>query len=184
MKKVQKYLLSVIVVLLVFGMTGCGGASHGSAVKVVKSLIQAYAEGKEKVIADCYGKKGNVDSDLQKEIDATLRYLQAHGSQKVKIQDTGILSDNDTYSYVYVTYNLVLEDEQEYPCVATYMVEKIDRKYYIVPTGEVTSSMSEQAIGDYQEFMQMDAYKEYRRAYDTFINQNPGYEDKLAGKLG
>lgn len=183
MKKVQKYFTTLMVVLLVLGMTGCG-ASHGTATGIVKSLIQAYAEGKDKVIKDCYGKKEEADENLQKEIDATIKYLQAHGTQKIKIVDTGVLSETDTYVYVYITYNLVLENEQEYPCVSTYMVNKVDRKYYIVPTAEVTEAMSEQAITDYQEFMTMDAYKEYRRAYDTFIKQNVGYEEKLAGRLG
>lgn len=184
MKKIQKYFYTMIVALLVLGMTGCGGVSHGTATGVVKSLIEAYSEGKEKVVKDCYGKKDNADVTLQNEIEATIKYMQAHGTKKIKIVDTGTLSGNDSYTYVYITYNLVLEDEQEYPCVATYMVSKVDRKYYIVPATEVTAEMSAKAIEDYQEFMTMDAYKEYRRAYDTFVKKNPGYEDKLAGKLG
>jgi hypothetical protein len=63
------------------------------------------------------------------------------------------------------------------------MVTKTDKKYYVVPTAEVTSEMSAQAITDYQEFMDSDAYKEYRRSYDTFIKANPGYEEKIAEKL-
>lgn len=183
MKKVQKYLMPLMVVFLVFGMTGCG-TSHGSAKGVVKALIQAYYEGKQKDIKDCYGKKDGADDVLQKEIDATIRYMQAHEAKKLKIVDCGTLSSDDSHAFVYITYNMVLEDETEYPCVSTYMVSKVDRKYYIVPTAEVTEEMSAQAITDYQEFMNSDQYKEYRRNYDNFMKQNPGYEEKVAGKLG
>lgn len=183
MKKIKKYFAPLMVALLIMGMTGCG-SGHGTATGIVKSLIESYAEGKTKNIKDCYGKKKDADEDLEKEIDATIKYMQAHNSKKVKIVDCGALSSNDTNTYVYITYNLVLEDTQEYPCIGTYMVTKIDRKYYVVPTAEVTPEMSKQAVLDYQEFMTMDAYKEYRREYDTFIKKNPGYEEKIAGRLG
>jgi hypothetical protein len=182
MKKVQKRLLSMMIVLGMCAASGCG-VSHGSPEGVVKSLIQAYASGKEKKIKDCYGVKDDISEELQAEIDATIKYLDVHNMKKTEIVDCDILSENDSYAYVYITYNLVLEDEQEYPCIGTYMVTKTDKKYYVVPTSEVTSEMSEQAITDYQEFMDSDAYKEYRRSYDTFIKGNPGYEDKIAGKL-
>jgi hypothetical protein len=182
MRKVQKHLLSLLVVLLVFGMTGCG-VSHGSPEGVVKSLIKSYAKGKEKKVKDCYGAKSDTSEELQAEIDATIQYMDVHDMEKVKIVDCDILSENDSYAYVYITYNFVLEDEQEYPCISTYMVTKTDRKYYVVPPAEVTEEMSAQAVLDYQEFMNSDAYKEYRRSYDTFIKKNPGYEEKIAEKL-
>lgn len=183
MKKIQKYLMSLMVVLLVFGMTGCG-VSHGNAKGVVKSLIESYFKGDQKAIKDCYGKKEGADEILQKEIDATIRYMQAHAAKKMEIVKCGVLSSTENTSFVYITYNLTLDDESIYPCIGTYMVNKVDRKYYVVPTAEVTEEMSAQAILDYQEFMTADEYKEYRRTYDNFIKINPGYEEKLAGKLG
>lgn len=183
MKRVKKYLLMLMTILLIPALSGCG-VSHGTAAGVVKSLVESYADGKEKKARDCFGKKDDADAALLNEIDAMIAYMRAHGTKKVKIVDTGVMSSNDTYSYMYITYNLILEDEREYPCIGTYMVEKIDRKYYVVPTAEVTESMSEQAVTDYQEFMTTDAYKEYRRAYDNFVKDNSDYEEELAGKLG
>ncbi|MBQ0000181.1 MAG: hypothetical protein KBT01_01395 [Clostridiales bacterium] len=183
MNKIKKSLLALMVTLLVFGMTGCGGG-HANPTGIVKSLIENYFEGKEKKIRDCYGKKDDASEDLQKEIQAMISYIKAHEAAKLKIVDCKALSETDSYTYVYITYNLVMEDEKEFPCVGTYMVKEVDRKYYVVPTGEVTAEMSAQAITDYEEFMTTDAYKEYRRAYDTFIKEHPGYEEKIAGKLG
>ena len=43
--------------------------------------------------------------------------------------------------------------------------------------------MRTQAASDYAKFMATDTYKEYTKAYDTFIKKNPGYEEKIAGKV-
>ena len=66
------------------------------------------------------------------EIDATLKYFAAHNPTKVKVEQCDILSENGDYTYVYIIYNLVLENDQEYPCVGTYMTEKKDGKYYVM----------------------------------------------------
>ena len=56
----------------------------------------------------------------------------AHNPTKVKVEQCDILSENGDYTYVYIIYNLVLENDQEYPCVGTYMTEKKDGKYYVM----------------------------------------------------
>jgi hypothetical protein len=43
--------------------------------------------------------------------------------------------------------------------------------------------MSSAAAEAYAKFMETDLYKDYAKEYDTFIRKNPGYEDKIAGKL-
>ena len=78
----------------------------------------------------------------------------------------------------------VLENEQEYPCVGTYMVGKQDKTYYIMSSSQITDDMRTQAATDYANFMKTDAYKTYTKAYDTFIKKNPGYEDKISEKIG
>lgn len=183
MKKLQKQFFAVLMMVLVFALSGCG-ANHGSPEAVVKSLIKAYGESDKDAIKDCYGLgKKDENADLQAEIDMMLKYISVHNTSKVKVVDCGILSENDLYAYVYVTFNLIQEDKQEYPCVDTYVIRKTDKKYYVVSTANITEEMKNQAITDYQEFMNKDAYKEYRRAYDTFIKKNPGYEDKIASKM-
>ena len=163
-------------------MSGCG-VSHRSPEKVVRSMITAYGKGKAKRVRDCYGAKKDTSEELQKEIDAVLNYLKAHRTKKLKILGCEKISENKNYSYVYITYNLVLDDDQEYPCIGTYMVVNEDGKHYVVEPSDITEEMSAQAAQDYVTFMTSDAYKEYRRAYDTFVKKNPGYEDKIAERL-
>ena len=147
-------------------MAGCGGVSHKSPEKVTEELIQSYVDGKESKVKDCYNQKDNTEADLQTEITATLNYF------------------NDKYAYVYITYNLVLEDDQEYPCVGTYMVGKQDKTYYIMAPSQITDDMRTQAATEYSKFMKTDSYKTYTKAYETFIKKNPGYEDKISEKIG
>ena len=63
------------------------------------------------------------------------------------------------------------------------MVEKKDKKYYVLTSSKITEDMSKQAATDYAKFMTTDSYKNYTKAYNTFIKKNPGYEDKIANKL-
>ena len=122
----MKYFIVGVTVLLIFSMTGCGGVSHKSPEKVTEELINAYANGKEKKVKDCYNEKKDTEDSLQFEITATIKYFQAHNTKKVNIQECDIISENDKYTYVYITYNMVLEDDQEYPCIGTYMIGKKD----------------------------------------------------------
>ena len=184
MKKWYRYLAAGVLVLLTLCVAGCGGVSHKSPEKVTEELIQSYVDGKENKVKDCYNQKDNTEADLQTEITATLKYFEAHNPKKVSIQDCQVLSQNDNYTYVYITYNLILEDDQEYPCVGTYIVGKQDKTYYIMSSSQITDDMRTQAATDYANFMKTDAYKTYTKAYDTFIKKNPGYEDKISEKIG
>ena len=158
--------------------------SHKSPEKVTEELIQSYTDGKEKKVKECYNQADNTEADLQAELTATLKYFAAHNPKKVSVQDCEILSENDKYSYVYITYNLILEDDQEYPCVETYMVGKQDKTYYIMAPSQITDDMKTQAVTAYVHFLKTDAYKTYMKAYETFIKKNPGYEDKISEKAG
>ena len=159
MKRWQKYIIAGIIALLVFAVTGCGGVSHKSPEKVTEELIQAYVGDKEKNVKDCY-------------------------NQKDDTEEGAAVTSSDDYTYVYIRYNLVLQDNQEYPCIGTYMVGKQDKDYYILAPSKITDDMRTQAATDYAEFMTTDTYKEYTKAYDVFIKKNPGYEDKITTKIG
>lgn len=190
MKKVKRYRgfifvgigIVLILLLLFLGMKGCG-ISNKSPEGVVKSLIRAYADGKQNKIKECYGAKKDTEEALQQEIDATIRYFKAHNPQKVEIQECDVLSENENYTYVYVTYHLELENDQSYPCISTYMTNRKENKYYVLSPSNVTDDMRKQAATDYKKFMTTNTYKNYVKEYDTFIKKNPGYEDKIAGKL-
>lgn len=172
----------VILLLLIFGIRGCG-VNHKSPEGVVKELIQAYGKGKESKVKDCYGVKKDTGKELQAQIDATIKYFQAHNTKEVVIDSCDVLSENKNYTYVYIIYKMQLENGQEYPCISTYMTVKKDKKYYVMSPSEVTEDMSKQAATDYAKFMTTNEYKKYTTDYETFIKKNPGYEEKIAGKV-
>ena len=87
------------------------------------------------------------------------------------------------FLYVYIRYNLVLQNDQEYPCISTYLVKVQDKKYYLYSPAEISDEISQQAAADYQKFMTTKTYTDYTKAYEVFLKKNPGYEDKIAGKL-
>ena len=165
MKKRTRILILGIAMMFIMAMSGCG-VNHKSPEGVVEALIKNYVSGSE-----------------QNEIDATLKYFAAHNPTKVKVEQCDILSENGDYTYVYIIYNLVLENDQEYPCVGTYMTEKKDGKYYVMSPSEITDDLRNQAADDYAKFMTADSYKTYTKAYNVFIKKNPGYEEKIANKL-
>ena len=172
----------VLLILIITGVKGCG-VKLSSPEKAVISLVKAGVKGKTKDMAKCYGAGKDVSSDLQKEIDATVKYYQAHDPAKVKIVECGVLSQSKNQSYVYITYNLVLQNEQEYPCIGTFMVNQKDDQYYVIPAADITQEMSQSAAESYSKFMKEAAYKTYTKAYDAFMKKNPGYEDKIADKV-
>lgn len=190
MKKIMGYkryiiigaVVLIVFLALIFGLRSCG-VSHKSPEGVARSLIKAYANGNQKKIKDCYGAKKDTEESLQKEIDATIRYFDAHNLKDVEIKECDVLSENDKYTYVYVTYDMRLENSQSYPCINTYMTDKEDGKYYILSSSKVTDDMRKQAASDYAKFMTTNTYKNYVKEYETFTKKNPGYEDKIAGKL-
>ena len=173
---------AVVLLLLIFGLRSCKG-THRSPENVVKELVRAGVDGKVKTMKKCYGVNGDATNDLQAEIDATVAYYKAHKAEKLNIKACDTLFEKGDNSYVYIVYNLVLENEQEYPCVATFMTNREDGKYYVLPPAKVTTELSQLAQESYQKFMTMDVYKNYLKEYDTFIKKNPGYEDKIAGRL-
>ena len=91
--------------------------NHKSPEGVDDELIKNYVSGSEKKVKQCYSQEKDTNELLQNEIDATLKYFAAHNPTKVKVEQCDILSENGDYTYVYIIYNLVLENDQEYPCV-------------------------------------------------------------------
>ncbi|MCI5903496.1 MAG: hypothetical protein MRZ74_13395 [Blautia sp.] len=173
----------VVLILIITGVKSCG-VKQDSPEKAVQSLVKAGVKGKTKDMAKCFGAGKEVPEDIQKEIDATVKYYKAHDPAKVKIVDCGVLTQSKKQSYVYITYNLVLQNEQEYPCIGTYMVQQEDDgKYYVIPASQITEEMSRTAAESYSDFMKESAYKTYTKAYDAFMKKNPGYEDKIADKV-
>lgn len=172
----------LILVVIILAARGCGGNSHRTPEGVVESYIKAAAAGKTKSMADCYG----VDSPsgtLQTEIESTVNYFKAHGTKSVNIQGCESVSDSKDYTYIYIRYNLVLSNEQEYPCLSTYLVKAKDKKYYIYQPDEITDEISQKAATDYQKFMITKTYEDFKQEYDVFLKKNPGYEDEIASKL-
>nr|WP_296156942.1 hypothetical protein [uncultured Blautia sp.] len=174
--------LIILLIVIIFAVKGCG-VNHKTPDGVVRNLIEAYDKGKESRIRNCYGVK-KADDNLQQEIDATVKYFQAHNPQSIEISQCDSIYKDGNYTYMYITYNLVLDNNQSYPCISTYMVQKKDNnKYYVLSTSEITDDMSKQAATKYALFMKTDAYKQYATDYDKFIKKNPGYEEKIASKL-
>lgn len=93
---------------------------------VVEGYIKAAAAGKNKKMQSCYS-ADKLSDEAKTEISSTIKYFQAHGVKDVNIDSCGSISENKNYSYVYIRYNLVLENEQEYPCISTYLVKVQDK---------------------------------------------------------
>lgn len=186
MKRTRRIMLAGMLLLLVLGSSGCG-SSHKSPEGVVRALVKSYGEGNEKKIRDCYGEKedGEGGADLSKEIEATVQYYQAHNIKKISIKECKVLSSEKDLAYVCAVYDLVLEDKQEYPCVSTYMVKKNEnQKYYVLPSSEISRDMGKKAAQEYADFMKTDSYKDYSKEYEKFIKRNPGYEQRIADRIG
>ena len=171
----------ILIVVFVLVFRGCG-VSHKTPERVVRALIESYADGNERKIRNCYGVK-KADDDLQKEITATIEYFQAHNPKKTEIDSCDVIYEDGDYTYIYVVYEFVLQNEEAYPCISTYMTQKRDDKYYVLQPSEITDELSMQAAEQYASFMQTEPYKDYVTAYETFTKKNPGYEEKLAAEL-
>ncbi len=172
----------LIVIGVIVGVRSFG-ASHRTAENVVKELVKASVDGNAGGMKDAYGINGEVMVDMQEAFDATAAYYKAHNVKKTEIKTSGTLFEDGNYSYVYILYNLLLDNDQEYPCIATYITQNMDGKYYVLTPANVTEDLSAKATASYQKFMTTDTYKNYSREYDTFIKKNPGYEEKIAAKL-
>ena len=177
-------LAGVILILLVIILAarGCGGISHRTPEGFVESYIKAAVEGKDKKMQECYG-ADKISDEAKTEISSTVKYFQAHGAKDVNIDSCEAISESKNYTYVYIRYNLVLQNDQEYPCISTYLVKVQDKKYYLYSPAEISDEISQQAAADYQKFMTTKTYTDYTKAYEVFLKKNPGYEDKIASKL-
>ena len=177
-------LAGVILILLVIILAArvCGGISHRTPEGLVESYIKAAVEGKDKKMQECYG-ADKISDEAKTEISSTVKYFQAHGAKDVNIDSCEAISESKNYTYVYIRYNLVLQNDQEYPCISTYLVKVQDKKYYLYSPAEISDEISQQAAADYQKFMTTKTYTDYTKAYEVFLKKNPGYEDKIASKL-
>ena len=177
-------LAGVILILLVIILAarGCGGISHRNPKGVVEGYIKAAVAGKDKKMQECYG-TDKISDEAKTEISSTVKYFQAHGAKDVNIDSCDAISESKNYTYVYIRYNLVLQNDQEYPCISTYLVKVQDKKYYLYSPAEISDEISQQAAADYQKFMTTKTYTDYTKAYEVFLKKNPGYEDKIASKL-
>ena len=177
-------LAGVILILLVIILAarGCGGTSHRTPEGLMEGYIKAAVAGKDKKMQECYG-TDKISDEAKTEISSTVKYFQAHGAKDVNIDSCDAISESKNYTYVYIRYNLVLQNDQEYPCISTYLVKVQDKKYYLYSPAEISDEISQQAAADYQKFMTTKTYTDYTKAYEVFLKKNPGYEDKIASKL-
>ncbi len=172
----------IAVVVLVFVLKGCL-KNRNSAEGVAERLIEESVGGNTGKMAACYGISGEPDAALASEMEAAVKYYAAHNAKKVSVVKSDILFEDDTTAYVYVRYNLVLEDDQEYPCLRTFMTQKTDKKWTVMETSAVTDSMKNMAQDAFDKFTTSDTYKEFNKDYETFLKKNPGYEERIATKL-
>ena len=94
-------------------------------------------------------------------------------------------TENDKYSYVYITYNLILEDDQEYPCVGTYMVGKQDKTYYIMAPSQITDDMKNSGgLQHMFQFMKTDAYRRIPKHMKHLSRRIRDMKQKFQEKAG
>ena len=172
----------LILLVIILAVRGCGGISHRTPEGLMGGYIKAAVAGKDKKMQECYG-TDKISDEAKTEISSTVKYFQAHGAKDVNIDSCDAISESKNYTYVYIRYNLVLQNDQEYPCISTYLVKVQDKKYYLYSPAEISDEISQQAAADYQKFMTTKTYTDYTKAYEVFLKKNPGYEDKIASKL-
>ena len=172
----------LIVIGIIIGVRSFG-SSHRSGVNAMKALIKASVAGDIDGMKDAYGINGDVMVDMQESLDAAIAYYKAHNPKKVAFKSSGKLFEEGNYTYIYLLYDLELDEDQVYPCITTDIVQNVEGKYYVLPPSKVTEDLSQKATESYQKFMTTNIYKNYIKEYDTFIKKNPGYEDKIAARL-
>ena len=172
----------LILLVIILAVRGCVGISHRTPEGLMEGYIKAAVAGKDKKMQECYG-TDKISDEAKTEISSTVKYFQAHGAKDVNIDSCDAISESKNYTYVYIRYNLVLQNDQEYPCISTYLVKVQDKKYYLYSPAEISDEISQQAEADYQKFMTTKTYTDYTKAYEVFLKKNPGYEDKIASKL-
>lgn len=177
----------IMISILLLG--GCGTkVSHKSPESAVKSLISAYQNQDEKAVKKCFGVNPDKKcaKEIKKEIDYNMNYFKAHEAKKVEFKKAKSLGKFDKYELVYVWYDYKVKKQKEtleVPAMSFYYVKQKDKKYYVVPAKDVNEEMSENSRKQYSKFMKDDAYKDYDKAYQTFIRKNPKYENSLQNKF-
>ena len=147
-------------------------------------MIQAYEKKQEAKIKACYGENEGMDESLSQEMQTKLRFLQVQNLKEIKVVSSDVLGETEGYTGVYIQYNLVLENEQEYPCLEIYLVKQNDKEFEILAPSEITEEMSSEAAAWYAKFMTTDIYKNFMKEYNAFIKKNPGYEERITETLG
>jgi hypothetical protein len=69
----------------------------------------AAVAGKDKKMQECYG-TDKISDEAKTEISSTVKYFQAHGAKDVNIDSCDAISESKNYTYVYIRYNLVLQN--------------------------------------------------------------------------
>lgn len=190
-------------------LTGCGvKTNHESPEAVSKSLVNAYQHEDEDAVKKCYGfeKKDNLDEITQKEVDYQLKFFKAHKAKDVIFRECKSLGSFEGFELVYVIYDFEIKSESleeteekgkketkedkekkkgtlHAPAINLYFVKKEDKKYYVVPTKDITSEMSNVSKEEYAKFVKKESYLEYQKNYETFIKENPEYETKISEGL-
>ena len=126
----------LILLVIILATRSCGGISHRNPKGVVEGYIKAAVAGKDKKMQECYS-ADKVSDEAKTEISSTMKYFQAHEAKDVNIESCETISESKTYSYVYIRYNLVLQNDQEYPCISTYLVKAQDKKYYLYSPSDI-----------------------------------------------
>ncbi len=176
MKKSRTAILLCAVLTAMFLFTGCGRNSPES---VVQSLIKAYNNGNIKKVMKCYGMEEGEDSAFQEEAEEAIDYFKAMNAKSLDFEDCDVIQEYETYDYVYIYYLINLGGGLSYPKLNTFFVATGDGSYYVIPSGNITSEMSEQASTVYMDFMSSQVYLNYEAAYLTFTQENPDFEETL-----
>lgn len=187
--KNKKGIIVCMIMIFILLLGGCGTeVSHKSPESAVKSLISAYQNQDQKAVKKCFGVNPDKKcaEEIKKEIDYNMNYFKAHEAKKVEFKKAKSLGKFDKYELVYVWYNYQVKKQKEtleVPAMSFYYVKQKDKKYYVVPAKDVNEEMSENSRKQYSEFMKDDVYKDYDKAYQTFIRKNPKYENSLQNKF-
>lgn len=187
--KNKKGIIVCMIMIFILLLGGCGTkVSHKSPESAVKSLISAYQNQDQKAVKKCFGVNPDKKcaEEIKKEIDYNMNYFKAHEAKKVEFKKAKSLGKFDKYELVYVWYNYQVKKQKgtlEVPAMSFYYVKQKDKKYYVVPAKDVNEEMSENSRKEYSEFTKDDVYKEYDKAYQTFIRKNPKYENSLQNKF-
>ena len=172
----------IAVVVLVFVLKGCL-KNKNTAAGIAEKLVEESVGGNIGKMSACYGVSDEPGAALSSEMEAAVEYYKAHNAKKVSVVKSDILYEDDNMTYVFVRYDLVLEDDEKYPCLRTFMTHKIEDKWYVMETSAITDSMKNMAQDAFDKFTTSDTYKEFNKDYETFLKKNPGYEERIATKL-